>query len=416
MKKIFILFALVVGLTAPLFAAGQSEGKESPKKVVYWSMWNEAEPQGLVIAEAVEAFTDETGIEVEIVFNGREIRKTLQPALDAGETIDLFEEDIERVGNTWGNYLLNLEDFANQVYPSTNGQPFKTQINQTLVDVVTEIGGGAMHEVPYQPSMFVVMYNKDLFNKAGIKSSPTTLKELEDAFAKLKAIGITGITVDDAYMAAFFGYNMSRIIGMEKTVEMADNDDFSDPGVLRFAQIWSDFAKKGYISQKAASNIFPSGQIEELAKGTVAMYLNGTWLPNEIRGNNPNMNWGSFAYPAIDPAGEPLTSNNYGAQCLAINKDSKVAQEAFQLIVWLTTGEWDVKLSEGTMGVPVGNDSVWPVQLAEAKEVLDNTKKRMPWAVGMENSSQVNAKIKENFAKLVVGQITPQQFYDNMNR
>ncbi len=417
MKKIKIISLLILCIvfTSSIYANGNSE-KEDSQKVVYWSMWNEAEPQGLIIADAIEAFTDETGIEVEVVFNGREIRKTLQPALDAGETIDMFDEDIERVGNTWKAYLYNVEDFANQVYPTTNNQPYKTQINQTLVNLVTKIGGGELHEIPYQPSMFVVMYNKDLFKKAGISKTPTTLKEFEDACAKLKAIGISAITVDDAYMAAFFGYNMSRIIGMDETLEMVKNDDFTNPGVLRFAQIWSDFAKKGYISRKAASNIYPAGQIEEMATGKVAMYLNGTWLPNEIKGNAPNMNWGAFAYPAIDPAGEGINSNNYGAQCFGINKDSKVAQEAFQLIVWLTTGEWDVKLADGSIGVPMGNNSSWPIQLAEAKKVLDSTTTRMPWAVGMEDNPQINAKIKENFAKLILSQITPQEFYDNMNK
>ncbi len=413
--KIITLLILCIVFTSSIFANGNSE-KEDSQKVVYWSMWNEAEPQGLVIADAIEAFTDETGIEVEVVFNGREIRKTLQPALDAGETIDMFDEDIERVGNTWKAYLYNVEDFANQVYPTTNNKPYKTQINQTLVNLVTQIGGGELHEIPYQPSMFVVMYNKDLFKQAGINNSPTTLKEFEDACAKLKAIGVSAITVDDAYMAAFFGYNMSRIIGMDETLAMVKNNDFTNPGVLRFAQIWSDFAKKGYISRKAASNIYPAGQIEEIATGKVAMYLNGTWLPNEIKDNAPNMNWGAFAYPAIDPAGEGINSNNYGAQCFGINKDSKVAQEAFQLIVWLTTGEWDVKLAEGSIGVPMGNNSNWPTQLAEAKKVLDSTTTRMPWAVGMEDNPQINAKIKENFAKLILSQITPQEFYDNMNK
>lgn len=417
MKKIktFFVLILIVAFASPIFANGNSEKNDS-EKVVYWSMWNEAEPQALVIADAVEAFTEETGIEVEVVFNGREIRKTLQPALDAGETIDMFDEDIERVGNTWKNYLLDVEDYANQVYPTTNNKPFKTQINQTLVNLVTEIGGGSLHEIPYQPSLFVVMYNKDLFNQAGITSTPKTIDEFEEACAKLKSIGVAGITVDDAYMAAFFGYNMSRIIGLDETLKMVKDNDFSNPGVLRFAQIWSDFAKKGYISRKAASNIYPAGQIEEMATGKVAMYLNGTWLPNEIKGNAPNMNWGAFAYPAIDPAGTGINANNYGAQCFGINKNSKVSSEAFQLIVWLTTGEWDEKLAEGSLGVPMANSSQWPVQLAEAKQVLDSTTVRMPWAVGMEDNPQINAKIKENFAKLILNQITPQEFYDNMNK
>ncbi|MCK9192220.1 MAG: extracellular solute-binding protein [Sphaerochaetaceae bacterium] len=355
-------------------------------------------------------------MEVEVVYNGREIRKTLQPALDASEKIDMFDEDIERVGNTWGNYLLNLEPYMSKTYPTTDGKAYESVLNQTLIKLVREIGNGEIHEIPYQPSMFIVMYNKTLFEKAGIAETPETFDEMEEAFKKLKAIGVSGITVDDAYMAAFFGYNMSRIIGVVETLKMVEDNDFSNPGVLKFAEIWSDFSKKGYMSRKAASNIFPAGQVEEMAKGTCAMYLDGTWLPNEIKGNAPDMKWGSFAYPAYDESICPNTANNYGAQCFGINKDSEVADEAFQLITFLTTGEWDEKLADYSIGVPMANDSQWPEQLKEAKMVLNSTTTRMPWAVGMESNPEINVKIKENLAKLITGSITPQEFYSNMQK
>lgn len=82
-------------------------------KLVYWSMWDAAEPQAQAIAQSIEAFTAETGIEVDVQFKGRTgIREGLQPALDAGTNIDLFDEDIDRVNVTWGSYLLDLEDLA----------------------------------------------------------------------------------------------------------------------------------------------------------------------------------------------------------------------------------------------------------------------------------------------------------------
>ena len=53
---------------------------------------------------------------------------------------------------------------------------------------------------------------------------------------------------------------------------------------------------------------------------------------------------------------------------------------------------------------------------AEAKTVIDNTTKWMTWAAGMENLADVNAKIKENFAKLILGQLDAEGFYQAMNR
>jgi raffinose/stachyose/melibiose transport system substrate-binding protein len=353
---------------------------------------------------------------VDINFNGRDIRKTLQPALDAGETIDLFDEDIERVTNTWGAYLLPLDEYVAKSYPTTGGQPFASVVNQTLLDLARQLGGGSVKNIPYQPSAFVTMYNKDLFNQAGITAPPKTWEELLDACAKLKAIGITGITVDDAYMAALFGYTMDRLVGKDATLAMVGNNDFTGPQVRAFADLWENMAKNGYISPKAASNIYPAGQVEEIATGRVAMYLNGTWLPNEIKGNNPNMNWGAFAWPAIGGNGDGVYANNFGAQSFGVNKNTKYPEEAFRFIVHLTTGVWDATLAQESIGIPMGNSSEWPAALAEAKAVVDSTTLRLPWAVGMEDNPDINAKIKENFARLVQGSLSAAQFAAAMAR
>jgi raffinose/stachyose/melibiose transport system substrate-binding protein len=411
-----ILLTAALLTTALLFAGCGGGSAGSGAKLVYWSMWNEPEPQGQVIARAVAAFTAETGIQVEINFNGREIRKTLQPALDAGEVIDLFDEDIERVSNTWGNYLLPLDDYVARPYSTTGGQPFEDVVNKTLLDLARQLGGGSVRNIPYQPSAFVTMYNKDLFRQAGIAAVPTTWAQFLDACAKLKAIGVTGITVDDAYMACLFGYTIDRLVGMDATLAMVEKNDFSGPQVLEFGRIWQNMARNGYVSQNAASNIYPAGQVQEIATGRVAMYLNGTWLPNEIRENAPNMNWGSFAWPAIGPAGDGVNANHFGAQSFGINKNSKYPDEAFQLIAWLTTGPWDAALAEESLGIPMGNASEWPAVLAEAKSVVDATTIRLPWAVGMENNSGINARIKQNFAQLIMGKFTPEQFAAEMRK
>jgi raffinose/stachyose/melibiose transport system substrate-binding protein len=416
-RKIFMRGALAAAVLAALLLAGcTGKSKGDAVKLVYWSMWNETEPQGQVIARAAEAFTEETGIAVDINFNGREIRKTLQPALDAGEPIDIFDEDIERVTNTWGNYLLPLDSYVAASYSTTGGRPFAEVVNQTLMDLAWQLGDGTVKNIPYQPSAFVTMYNKDLFEKAGIAGVPKTWAEFLEGCAKLKAIGVAGITVDDAYMAALFGYTMDRLVGQEAALEMVRNNDFTGPQVLEFAQIWENMAKNGYISAKAASNIYPAGQVEEIATGRAAMYLNGTWLPNEIKGNAPNMKWGAFAWPAIGAGGDGIEANNFGSQSFGINKNTKHPEEAFRFIVWLTTGEWDAVLAEESIGIPMGNDSEWPAALAEAKAVVDATTERLPWAVGMEDSPDINAKIKENFAKLVMGDLSAAQFAAAMAR
>jgi raffinose/stachyose/melibiose transport system substrate-binding protein len=379
-------------------------------------MWNEAEPQGQVIARAADAFTKETGIKLDINFNGRDIRRTLQPALDAGEVIDIFDEDVDRVNSAWASYLLPLDSYVSQSYPTTSGSPYSSVVHKAILDVVKLRGNGSVKTIPYQPFIFTTMYNKDLFSRAGISATPKNWDEFLAACAKLKDIGVAGITVDDAYMSCLFGYTMDRLVGSDACRIMVDRDDFSNPAVLEFGQIWENMAKNGYIISNAAGNVWPAGQIQDFAPGRAAMYLNGTWLPNEIRGNAPNMNWGSFSWPAISPNGDGVEANNFSAQCFGINKNSKYPAEAFRFIVFMTTGQWDSTLAAETLGIPMGVTSNWPVQLAEAKIVVENTTKQLPWAVGFEDKPEINAKIIENFSRLIKGEFNAQQFADAMKR
>ncbi len=378
---------------------------EDGAKLVYWPMWAETEPQGKAIAEAIEAFTDETGIEVEVNWGGsRETRKTLQPALDAGTVIDVFDEDIERVNVTWSNYILDIQELYDA--SELNGA-----LNATLMNVCKELGGGHLKTIPYQPSTFVMMYNKGAFEKANITNVPTNKDEFFAVCEALKGAGYIPMTIDEAYMAAFFGYVVDRVAGADAAAAIADGD-FSNPAVLQAAQVIEEMIQKGYIDPRAAANIYPAGQ-GNIADESVAMYLNGTWLPNEIRNQTPEgFKWGSFALPKLAEGGDGAESNNFGAQCFAINKNTKYPKAAFALVQWLTSGEYDQKLADATLGVPMANDAVWPEAISDAKTIIDNTTVRLPWAVGMENDANVNTAIKTNLALMISGKLDAQGFAD----
>ena len=141
--------AATTAAAAPTTAApaGDSKGTtEAPSgdggSLVYWSMWEATEPQGQAIQAAVDKFTADTGISVDLQFKGRTgIREGLQPALDAGTNIDLFDEDIDRVNTTWGQYLMDLEELAKAV-------DYEATANAGLIAACREVGGGTLKSIP----------------------------------------------------------------------------------------------------------------------------------------------------------------------------------------------------------------------------------------------------------------------------
>lgn len=374
--------------------------------LVYWSMWEATEPQGKIIQEAVDAYTAETGVKVDLQFKGRTgNREALQPALDGGTQIDIFDEDIDRVNGMYAKYLLDLEDMVKESGYEETAIP-------GLMAACRDAGGGTLKTIPYQPNVFAFFYNKDLFEQAGIEKEPTTWAEFLDVCQKLKDAGITPMTMDDAYATSVVGYHLARLVGEEKVVEIVTEGKWDDPAVLQMAQDIEELASKGYYSEMVGSNVWPAGQNTELALGTAAMYLNGSWLPNEVKDMaGEDFKWGCFAYPELENGANGIETNNFGAQVFGINKDSKMPQEAFDLIKFITTGEYDKKLAEASVGIPADTTNTeWPAMVECAKPVIEQSTGRFTWAAGIETNVDMTPVIKEKFIKLMAGSMTADEF------
>ena len=423
MKKKILSVLLCTAMVASLAVGcggnkNSDSGSGSSDKLVYWSMWEATEPQGQAIQEAVDAYTKETGVEVDVQFKGRTgIREGLESALKSGTNIDMFDEDIDRVNGTWGSYLMDLEQLAKD-------NDYEKTANAGLIQACRDVAGGTLKSIPYQPNVFAFFYNQDLFDQAGIKEVPKTWDEFLAVCQKLKDAGITPMTMDDAYATCVIGYHLGRYVGEEGVKKIVTEGLWDDPAVLQMAKDIEELASKGYFSENVGKNVWPNGQNVELAGGQVAMYLNGSWLPNEVKATaGPDFKWGCFAYPELGECetnieGAKATgteSNNFGAQVFAINKDSQKSKEAFDLITYITKGEYDQKLAEASIGIPADTTNTeWPELVKCAKPVIEASTNRFSWAVGVESNADMTPAIKENFIKLMAGTLDAEGFVSAM--
>lgn len=404
-KMLSFLLVLTMLLTVASFATAEG------KTIVYWSMWESTEPQGIVIQKAVDAYMAATGNTVDMQFKGRTgIREGLEPALEAGTVIDMFDEDIDRVNKTWGKYLMDLEELV-------KANDYEATAIAGLISACREVGGGTLKSIPYQPNVYNVFYNKEIFDKAGVTAEPKTWAEFLDVCEKIKAAGFIPLTSDDAYIQTNIGYHLARLLGEAGVHKVVTEGLWAEePAVLKAAQDYQDLFTKGYLSPTMGSSVWPNNQNGELALGDAAMYLNGSWLPNEVKAmTGPDFVWGCFAYPAIEGGVTGTEAANFGAQTLAINAKSEVAPEAFEIIKYITKGEFDAMLSAESVGIPADTSNTeWPTMLAGVKPVMDALTTRFSWAAGIEDNADVTPIIKENFQKLVSGAIDAQGFVDAM--
>lgn len=395
------------GSTAGSTAAGNREFEGV--KLVYWSNWEAAEPQGVVISEAVKAFEQETGAEVDLQFKGRKgIKEGLIPALDAEQQVDMFDGAQNK--SNYGDRILCLEDLVAENDYEKDTNPVMMELSRSYYD------DGKLYEIPYQMKANGYMYNKALFEQAGITEVPSTWDEFLEACQKLKDAGITPLTTDDAYAMQAFGMHLARLIGDDEVMKVVNEGTWDRPEVLQTAQAFEDLASKGYFSSQVGSNVWPTGQNTELAAGKVAMYCVGTYVVNETKNiTGPDFQWGFFGYPELPDGINGLEAMVIGNQSFAITNKCQNPEAAFALIKMLTRGEWDAKLSEESLALPADiNNTSWPEQLLDAKPYMDNCTEIFATSGGLENNPDITPALKENLMKLYAGTCTADEFVANM--
>lgn len=404
----------------------ENTGSELSGKVVFWSMWSNTEPQAKVIESAVADFkAANPKVEVDLKFSGREVFKLIKPALESGENIDIFEHDPGSALANLKDHVLKLDDLLSQPAIGMEGKSVKDSILPPIMDWTKSLSKNAgldegYYAIPQQPFAVLFFYNKDLFEKAGITAPPQTWDEFLTACELLKASGVEPITFDDAYRDQFIGGYLSSAMGsdwVDALVKDKTGEMWKEPIVQQFAQDILNLKDKGYFSSKIAGNKYPAGQ-QDIALGKVGMYLNASFLPNEVSATaGPDFRWGTFQFPEI-PNGNGKGGHQgltFGAQGLFINKQSKNTQAAFELVKYLVSKKAQEGMAAEALAIPATIDTTWPTPLTEAAVAFDNAKVNLPWGFGIDNGGDFSsATVIPVFMELVTGKINADQYVVKM--
>ncbi|MFB9276453.1 ABC transporter substrate-binding protein [Cohnella cellulosilytica] len=408
-------------------AEESASASELAGKVVFWSMWSNTEPQAKVIEETVAQFkADHPAVEVELKFNGRDINKLIKPALESGQQIDIFEQDPGAALANLKDHVLKLDELLQQPAVGGDGKSVKDSLIPSLIEWVKTLSTEAgleegYYAIPQQPYAVLFFYNKALFEKAGITAVPTSWEEFLAACEALKQAGIEPITFDDAYRDLFIGGYFGSAMGSDWTdslVKDKTGEMWKDPIVKQFASDMQLLLEKGYFSKKIAGNKYPAGQ-QDLALGKAGMYLNGTWLPNEVAATaGPDFRWGSFQFPTV-PGGNGqggLEGLSFGAQGLLMNKNGSNIPAAFELVKYLVGKKAQQAMSDQALAIPATLDTGWPAPLAEAATAFGNAKTNMPWGNGIDNGGDFSTgTVLPVFMELATGKLSPDAYVDKMS-
>ncbi|MFD4705059.1 extracellular solute-binding protein [Gottfriedia sp. NPDC058432] len=269
-------------------------------------------------------------VKVQTVGGGADYGAALKAQFASGNEPDIFNNGGYQEAVTWKDKLEDLsdQDWVKDLYPETE-KPMTV--------------GGKLLGMPMNTEGYGFIYNKDLFDKAGITKLPKTLTELDATAKKLKDAGITPFSV---------GYGEWWILGIHLLnipfaqqpdpdkfiadlnagkVKIPDNDKFKE-----FIKLFDLTIKYGNKNQLTTDY---NTQVTNFASGKTALMQQGNWTQGMIDGITPNMKLGLLPMPINDdknamdkiPVGVP---NNW-----VVNKNSKNKEEAKKFLNWMVSSD-----------------------------------------------------------------------------
>lgn len=300
---------LALGASVALIISGCSGGASTassdPDAPVTMSFWhNSTTGDGKQHWEdtvaAFEKLHPNVKIDIQAIQN-EDMDGKLQTALNSGDGPTIF---IARGGGK----LSDVVD-AGQAQDLTDkiDADIKTSIGDAAFSPFTI--DGKIYGMPMSVLPGGIYYSKDLFAKAGITSTPTTMDELNAAVDKLKAAGITPIALGakDAWPAAHWYYFFALRECSQDVLNTAVSDmDFSDACWTKAGEDLSSFAgtdpfNNGFLTTSAQQGAGSSAGL--LANHKAAMELMGAWEPGVVASLTPDgkslgdLGW--FAFPSV---------------------------------------------------------------------------------------------------------------------
>lgn len=250
---------------------GGGGGGEQASSITFWTP--HVTPERLAGQEAVaEAFTEKTGIEVEIVpLAGADQNQSLVTGSASGDVPDVILHAPDQTA-AWNEQGLLETETPQQIVDALGPETFSEQ----ALDLVTV--GGALGAVPSDGWGHLVVYRKDLLDEAGVEP-PATVQDLATVAGELSGSNLSGMALGTQPGNPFTTESLEAILQPTGCELVTDGEvTFDSPecteGLDIFRQLAEsssagqfdvESARAAYLAGNAAMLLFSSHIIDELA-------------------------------------------------------------------------------------------------------------------------------------------------------
>lgn len=248
---------------------------------------------------------------------------------------DVMSVDVPLVaGYGLRNWLLPLDEI------------FTDEQRADWLDAAVEAGSyqGKLLAAPVSTSTQLLIYNADIFEKAGItppgEDERWTMEYIAEIAPQL-TFDEDGDGITDIW--GFTWEQTNRIYQLQPLPvglggEAIGEDGLTVDGVIN-SQAWIDaftYYSNMFNTIKAAPQTDTVPASDLFASGKLAMYIAGPWNINRLIRENVEFNWGVSRHPYFE-GGEIVTPT--GSWHIGVNRNTANVEAATRFVQWISTGE-----------------------------------------------------------------------------
>jgi len=241
---------------------------------------------------------------------------------------------------------------------------FETPLSSNVFD-------GQTYGVPQVTDSLALLYNKELFEKAGIDSPPATWDEVAEAAKALQSeADVDGLFINPGgYFLLPFMYGEGGDMVDTESQEIVVNSEANVTGINTAAEL----VESGAAVKPPAADAY-AAMMTAFNEGKVGMVINGPWEVNNIR-NAPDFggieNLGIAPVPAgSETAGAPVGGHNY---VVYSGMDEAKAEAAIAFISFMNSAESQAFLAD-ELGLLPTRKSAYEDEKVASNEVISSFK------------------------------------------
>ncbi|MGC5170102.1 ABC transporter substrate-binding protein [Microbacterium sp. DT81.1] len=323
--------AMTVGVSACAGGGGDAGSSSGDEPLVVMSTFTPADFAGPWYEAAVEAFTEETGIEVKsVTVSAVDIYTAYETAVLAGEEPDVLIANLYDKALTWTETgaTLPVNDYLKE-------WGLDKTIESAAIDDWTDADGN-VQAFPFNGFTWPVWYNTEILSSVGIDSVPTTYDELIEAATALNGAGIAPVAIGGSDWSGmkFFLQLVQLTMSEDEAKDVMSNGGYCDSeAAMTGIEDFLALSEAG-VFIKDAQGLTADNMYAEFNQGTAAIMPAGSWqfsaTPEELI---PNVTLGGFPLPNDSSFDKPVAYQAFTSSGVWVTKKSADRLEDYRKFV-----------------------------------------------------------------------------------